>query len=243
MNHHRRQSFFTWRPHGNVPLWKWSSDSTRALCPPGDAWQRGNQPCSKAAAFPDCSSSGRPTKRQGSSRGHAESGCRGALLFLRPCRLCRAACPLCRSARGTSIPRTPPEHPTLSSRDAQPRSPFPTLGSCKAPLEGAEPRPAPFYIYGLGLGFYFFFFLSPFPSSSPALLASFPRAAPGGGRKGGGGDGAASRGDAVAPRDPPRPAWSPPGHGEYRGTPRCPPPRGDALFHAAGPGRAVPIAR
>lgn len=141
-------------------------------------------------------------KRQGGSQGHAESGCRGALLSLRPCRLCRAACPLSRSP-GDLDPSDTPEHPTLSSRDAQPRSPFPTLGSCKAPLEGAEPRPAPFYIYGLGLGFCFFFFLSPFPSSSPALLASFPRAAPGGGRKGGGGDGAAPRGDAVARRDPP----------------------------------------
>lgn len=78
----------------------------------------------------------------------------------------------CRAARGTSIPRTPPGHPTLPSRDAELRSPFPTLGSCKAPLEGAEPRPAPFYIYGLGLGFYFFFSLLFPPPPRPCSLPS-----------------------------------------------------------------------
>lgn len=114
-------------------------------------------------------------KRQGGSQGHAESGCRGALLSLRPCRLCRAACPLSRSP-GDLDPSDTPEHPTLSSRDAQPRSPFPTLGSCKAPLEGAEPRPAPFYIYGLGLGFCFFFFSLLFPP--PPRPCSLPSPAP-----------------------------------------------------------------
>uniref|UniRef100_A0A8V1A9Q3 Bcl-2 homologous antagonist/killer n=3 Tax=Gallus gallus TaxID=9031 RepID=A0A8V1A9Q3_CHICK len=39
--------------------------------------ERGNQPRSKAAAFPDRSSPGRPAERQGGSRGHAELGCRG----------------------------------------------------------------------------------------------------------------------------------------------------------------------
>lgn len=96
--------------------------------------ERGNQPRSKAAAFPDRSSPGRPAERQGGSRGHAELGCRGALLSLRPPRLCRAACPRVSRSPGDLDPSDTPR----ASHALEPRRGAPQPLSHARVVQGAS---------------------------------------------------------------------------------------------------------